>query len=133
MIICIHINIHDMSERPPNIQERTIFVLLFVLIPPTMYYLIAEYYSDSDMFASLVGSSFLLSTGTMSFIGATIGAFGLKENSDRLNLGIGSGIIIGLSIAIFMSQNEILIISTIEVILLITVFTFLGSIFSPKH
>ena len=122
-----------MSERPPNIQERTIFVLLFVLIPPTMYYLIAEYYSDSDMFASLVGSSFLLSTGTMSFIGATIGAFGLKENSDRLNLGIGSGIIIGLSIAIFMSQNEILIISTIEVILLITVFTFLGSIFSPKH
>ena len=122
-----------MPERPPNIQERTIFVLLFVLIPPTMYYLIAEYYSDSDMFASLVGSSFLLSTGTMSFIGATIGAFGLKENSDRLNLGIGSGIIIGLSIAIFMSQNEILIISTIEVILLITVFTFLGSIFSPKH
>ena len=133
-----------MSERPPNIQERTIFVLLFVLIPPTMYYLIAEYYSDSDMFASLVGSSFLLSTGTMSFIGATIGAFGLKENSDRLNLGIGSGIIIGLSIAIFMSQNGILpsrpdpgplnsFISTIEVILLITVFTFLGSIFSPKH
>ena len=122
-----------MPERPPNVQERTLFVFLFVLIPPTMYYLIADYYSGSDIFASLVGSTFLLSTGTMSFIGATIGAFGLKENSDRLNLGIGSGIIIGLAIAIFMIQNEILIIGMIEVILLTTVFTFLGSIFSPKH
>ena len=114
--------------------ERMMFVFAFTIIPPIVYTLLINYLAGVES-EVLTASLLINSSLTLAFIGAVIGTFG-TDNFDRVSIAIGSGFMIGVAIALYMSVNNMLEIRTLEdmeVFVLPTIFTFLGAMISPRY
>ena len=111
--------------------ERMMFVFAFTIIPPIVYTLLINYLAGVES-EVLTASLLINSSLTLAFIGAVIGTFGM-DNYDRVSIAIGSGIMIGLTNAVYMSVTDTLYLGVMEVIALPTIFTAMGAMISPRY
>lgn len=119
------------ARKVSNTGERTMFVFLFTITPPIVYTLLIGYLTGVES-EYLTGSMLIYSSTILAFIGAVIGTFGM-DNYDRVSIAIGSGIMIGLTNAVYMSVTDTLYLGVMEVIALPTIFTAMGAMISPRY
>ncbi len=121
----------DNAQGESKSGERMLFVFAFTIIPPIVYTLLVIYLTGIE--SRFITAYYLMASSSgLAFIGAVIGTFGM-ENTERVSIAIGSGIMIGSTITLTLASTDNLEFGVLEIIAFPTIFTSLGAMISPRY